>query len=149
MKTKIYYFAYGSNLSERQMLQRCPHAIVVGKARVKNYQLEITGYSKRWRGGAATLVRRNDREVWGVVYLLDQDCLLRLNGFEGVKYRRYDTTYLTCHFSNGRKRRVLTYFREPRRLSHPSSIYRALIINGAKHFELPPSYIARLQTELR
>lgn len=42
MKEK-YYLAYGSNLSIAQMVQRCPNAVYVGKATIKDYQLLFKG----------------------------------------------------------------------------------------------------------
>ena len=38
-----YYLAYGSNLSMAQMAQRCPDAIYVGTAELKDYQLLFKG----------------------------------------------------------------------------------------------------------
>lgn len=34
-----YYLAYGSNLSMAQMAQRCPDAVYVGTAELKDYRL--------------------------------------------------------------------------------------------------------------
>lgn len=42
MKTK-YYIAYGSNMDERQMAFRCPHARLVGKSVVDGYELLFKG----------------------------------------------------------------------------------------------------------
>ena len=38
-----YYLAYGSNLSVRQMLHRCPDAVYVGTAEIPDYQLLFKG----------------------------------------------------------------------------------------------------------
>ena len=38
-----YYLAYGSNLSVRQMLHRCPDAVYVGTAEITDYQLLFKG----------------------------------------------------------------------------------------------------------
>lgn len=38
-----YYLAYGSNLSMAQMAQRCPDAVYVGTAELKDYQLLFKG----------------------------------------------------------------------------------------------------------
>ena len=40
-----YYVAYGSNLSEKQMAQRCPDAKVVGKASLPGYKLVFRRYA--------------------------------------------------------------------------------------------------------
>ena len=147
--TKILYFAYGSNLSQRQMLRRCPHARFVAKAKLKNYQFAITGHSTHWNGGCATILPARDNEVWGVVYELDEDCLLRLDGFEGIKYRRYTRRHVTCHFTNGKKREAVTYIREPKQLTHSSRKYRNAIVHGALRFGLPHQYVTSLKAHLQ
>ena len=147
--TKIFYFAYGSNLSYRQMLRRCPHARFVAKAKLKNYQFAITGRSAHWHGGCATILPARGSEVWGVMYELDEDCLLRLDGFEGLKYKRYARRRISCQFANGKKRLAVTYIREPKRLTHASKKYRDTIVDGARHFELPQDYVALLKTYLQ
>ena len=38
-----YYLAYGSNLNTRQMAHRCPTAVVVGTAVIKDYRLKFKG----------------------------------------------------------------------------------------------------------
>ena len=60
-----YYLAYGSNLSVEQMAKRCPDAIYVGTAELKDYQLlfkqggsgtyltvEPNDGTKRWQQGS-------------------------------------------------------------------------------------------------
>ncbi len=148
-KTKIYYFAYGSNLSQKQMFARCPHAVLVGKARVQNYKFAITGYSSRWRGGVATIVSKRGSEVWGAIYELDPDCLVRLDGFEGVKYRAYVRKIITCRYANNKKCLATTYVREPRRLTHWSAKYRNIILDSARKLNLPADYIVSLHQSLR
>lgn len=44
MKFKKYYLAYGSNLNLDQMKRRCPHAKVVGKAKIEGYRLAFKGF---------------------------------------------------------------------------------------------------------
>lgn len=43
-----YYLAYGSNLSMAQMAQRCPDAVYVGTAELKDYQLLFKGKDAVW-----------------------------------------------------------------------------------------------------
>jgi gamma-glutamylcyclotransferase (GGCT)/AIG2-like uncharacterized protein YtfP len=148
LKQKIYYFAYGSNLSHVQMHRRCSHAKYVGKAYIKNYRVITTGFSSRWRGGVATIIRARDMIVWGVVYELDAHCLLRLDGFEGVRYKLYKRKVITCYSQNGKKRQVLTYIREPKKIRHSSKRYKRIILKGAHFYGLPKGYIRKLASEL-
>lgn len=148
-KTKIYYFAYGSNLSLKQMLERCPHARFVAKAKIKDHRFEITGYSARWRGGVATIEMQKDSEVWGVVYEVDSHCLLRLDGFERLRQKAYSRKVVTSHFSNGKTKRVMVYIREPKKITHSGAKYRRTILKGALSAGLPLEYITTLKTYLK
>ncbi len=40
---KTIYMAYGSNMHEIQMSQRCPTAILLGKSELNNYSLSVKG----------------------------------------------------------------------------------------------------------
>lgn len=51
-----YYLAYGSNLSVEQMATRCPEAIYVGTAEIKDYQLLFK------RGGSGTYLTVEPKE---------------------------------------------------------------------------------------
>ena len=63
-----YYLAYGSNLNIRQMSHRCPSAIPVGTAIIKDYRLKcIRSLSgRRMSPSDSDLFQPNgaDRERW-------------------------------------------------------------------------------------
>jgi gamma-glutamylcyclotransferase len=46
----MYYFAYGSNLSLKQMAERCPEAKPKFTAILPNYKVIFTGWSRKWHG---------------------------------------------------------------------------------------------------
>lgn len=145
---KRYYFAYGSNLSVRQMKRRCPHAEVVGIGKISNYSFAITGFSRRWNGGVATIIPAKNQVVWGVVYALDDHCLARLDRFEGVFRKRYARQRMYCTLRNGRKKMVSIYVREPRRFRHSSWAYQRVILEAAHAAGLPNGYIQDLKQTL-
>jgi gamma-glutamylcyclotransferase (GGCT)/AIG2-like uncharacterized protein YtfP len=94
---RILVFAYGSNLNEKQMRARCPSAKRFTTAVLPGHELVFAGYSYRWGGAVASLVRRPDTRVPGVLYrVLDAD-LARLDGFEGCPraYRRRQKLAIT------------------------------------------------------
>lgn len=141
-KTKtLYYFAYGSNMNFKQMHRRCPHAQFVGRAKIQNYQLFFAGRSWRWKGGGATIVPKSGSQVWGGVFKLDEDCFKKLNGFEGVNYKKYIPKTMVCSYSNGQKRRVVTYIRKSSYPNKPSSRYKRTILSGMKDSGLSKNYI--------
>lgn len=81
-----YYFAYGSNLSFKQMHTRCPDAQGVVSVVAVGWRLAFFGEgTKRWgQGGVASLVKDSSAKVGGALYLLSEDDELTLDGFEGV-----------------------------------------------------------------
>ncbi|HSX05051.1 MAG TPA: gamma-glutamylcyclotransferase family protein [Candidatus Saccharimonadales bacterium] len=133
----MYYFAYGSNLSTKQMIRRCPHARVVGKARLSNYTLAFSGFSPRWQGGVATIIPQPGAEVLGVVYALDQHCLEQLDGFEGVHLGHYyRQTILVTRTDTGTEQATITYIRSSYAASRPTTAYRTTILEGAREHGL-------------
>ncbi|MCE7891177.1 MAG: gamma-glutamylcyclotransferase, partial [Sorangiineae bacterium PRO1] len=52
----VPYFAYGSNLGQSALRERCPSARQLGVARVEGFRLGFTRRSEKRRGGVADLV---------------------------------------------------------------------------------------------
>ncbi len=82
MKT-VLYFAYGSNLDEGQMLERCPGAKTMGHATLPNHALTFGGFSHKWSSAVASVRRAAGERVEGVLYRLPADDLDRLDRAEG------------------------------------------------------------------
>ena len=83
-------FCFGSNLSQRQMLRRCPRAVYVGVATLHGYRLAFRGHSAGWGGAVATVVPAKGRRVVGTVFVIGPMDLMRLDRCEGHPwcYRR-------------------------------------------------------------
>lgn len=98
-------FAYGSNLDEAQMRQRCPDSVVLGRAALPNHALVFGGYSARWDSPVASLGRLEGAEVAGLLYRVTEADLVRLDACEGVPlaYGRVTKVVVDEH---GRKRRA-------------------------------------------
>jgi len=103
----VRYFAYGSNLDEEQMRARCPSAVVEGPAMLPNHTLVFGGFSHRWGGAVASIVRARGVAVPGLVYTLEGDDVARLDRIEGhpFAYERVARFVVV----EGRRRRVQTY----------------------------------------
>lgn len=82
MKTALY-FAYGSNLDEGQMLERCPGAKSMGHAVLPNHELTFGGFSHTWSGAVASVRRAPGKSVDGVLYRIPVEDLTRLDRAEG------------------------------------------------------------------
>lgn len=70
-----FYFAYGSNMNPVRIRQRIPQARLVGKATIKGWRLVERLY--------ADIERAKGRTVEGVLYLVNQTELYRLDAYEG------------------------------------------------------------------
>lgn len=104
----MLYFAYGSNLDEGQMRARCPSAVVVGAAVLPNHELAFGGFSHRWGGAVASVVRARGARVEGLLYALDDGEVAHLDRFEGHPFA-YERVARFVVVDGGRRRRVQTY----------------------------------------
>ena len=77
------YFAYGSNMSRRQMAERCPDHECLGIAVLKDHALCFPRTSPIRNCGVAGLAETPGAEVWGVVYRLHDGDLTALDRREG------------------------------------------------------------------
>jgi gamma-glutamylcyclotransferase (GGCT)/AIG2-like uncharacterized protein YtfP len=138
----MYYFAYGSNMNWPQMQRRCPSARFVCIARLIDYQFGITRHSRLRDCGTANVIPAPGKEVWGIIYDVNDDELLLLDSFEDG-YRRET---LMVRSDVGEPLTALVYIAE---LEHnvplPSAEYKQLIVEGAKHWRVPNAYLATLE----
>ena len=79
-QTMRYYLAYGSNLSVAQMLSRCPDAIYVGTAEIKDYRLLFRGSGS---GSYLTIEKCKGRTVPVLVWKVSESDERALDLYEG------------------------------------------------------------------
>jgi hypothetical protein len=77
------YFAYGSNLDPRQMIERCPKAKYIGRATLAGWELEFVGQSRNWGGAVANIMRKKGAIVPGTVWRLNRKDLDAMDTCEG------------------------------------------------------------------
>lgn len=136
---RALYFAFGSNLDERQMRERCPSAKAGPRATLDGHRLVFRGASRRWGGGVATVVRDPERHVEGRVYTLDHADLERLDRFEGCP-GAYSRVSRVVRFRNGRRARVHLYvFVDGLQVNPPSKQYFAVIARAYRKLALEPT----------
>ena len=87
----MYYFAYASNLSKKQMQARCPDSQPMFVATLPNYKLVFTGWSREWRGGKAAIKSFRGEKVRGAIYEVTDACLRQLDKYESG-YARLNVT---------------------------------------------------------
>lgn len=81
MEKRFNYFAYGSNMNEQRMLERCPGARLVGKATLAGYRLVERLY--------ADVEPLSGKVVEGVLWTVTESDVYRLDGYEGVEHGIY------------------------------------------------------------
>lgn len=84
----MYYFAYGFNLSRRQMEACVPGSKAVFAATLLNHRVIFAGDSRQWHGAVVSLRRVQGQRVEGAVYDLTPVQLNKLDAIEGRLYRR-------------------------------------------------------------
>jgi cation transport regulator ChaC len=131
-------FAYGSNLSLRQMKTRCPSARVIGVGELKGWRLSYAGGSKRWRGAVATIVKDPHGAVPGVVYdipeIPDVERLERHEGFPHTYDRRF---VLVTVRGRAARKRAWAYYHNEDEGGWPSEAYFRTIVAGYRDHGLP------------
>ena len=128
----MYYFAYASNLSRKQMLARCPDAEPKFIATLPNYKLIFTGWSRQWRGGVASIKPFRGEKVIGGVYEISEKDLRLLDRREGYP-ADYDRLNIRVMTEDGDPVEAVTYIRRQQsEETRPSPEYLAVIQQGCK-----------------
>ncbi|MBW2279513.1 MAG: gamma-glutamylcyclotransferase [Deltaproteobacteria bacterium] len=137
----VSYFAYGSNLDADQMRERCPSSQALARARLDDHRLDFTHWSRRWRGGAADVIREPGATVWGVVYRLCTDDLERLDRFEGG----YARIQVRVEDASGARHEALSYSVREKSSHAPCPAYLARMVDWGERWGLPESYLEDLR----
>jgi cation transport regulator ChaC len=147
----VLYFAYGSNMSRKQMHERCPAHEHLGIAVLPDHALCFPRTSPVRNCGVAGLIAKPGEEVWGVIYRLNDADLAALDRREGHdpakshdenRYNRKAVRVLM----GGKALDCFTYVARPEPGTHvPSAAYLATIIIGAEENGLPARYVEALK----
>jgi len=128
----VYYFAYGSNLSKKQMKERCPDSKSMFVATLPNYQLVFVGWARRWRGGVATIKPFRGEKVFGAIYELSERDLGRLDKYEGYP-DSYNRLNVVVFDEDGESVKAVTYIKAGRlEETQPSREYLSAMQQGYK-----------------
>jgi len=129
----VYYFAYGSTLNRKQMLERCPDSKPIFVATLPNYKLVFVGWSRQWRGGVASIKPFRGEKVLGAIYEVSEECLRRLDKYESS----YNRMNITVFDEDSEPIEAVTYIKavQPEE-TKPSEEYLAVIRQGYKDWRL-------------
>ena len=129
----MYYFAYGSNLNKRQMIERCPDSKPVFTAILPNYKLVFVGWFRQWRGGVASIKSFRGDRVRGAIYEISEQCLRQLDRYESG-YNRFKVTVLG---EDSEPIEAITYIKAGQlEETPPSKEYLAVIQQGLRDWRL-------------
>ncbi len=135
-----YYLAYGSNLNIRQMAHRCPTAIPVGTAVIKDYRLMFKGSQT---GSYLTIEKAKGYEVPVAVWKVEDEDEHYLDCYEGYPTFYYKKDIEIDFISIKRKlphhaRAFVYIMHEDRKLGIPTKHYVGVCLEGYKAFGFNP-----------
>jgi len=135
------YFAYGSNMDQAAMLQRCPASKPVGIGRLMRHRFII------FDEGYATVVRDPQRAVWGMVWDLALADVPALDRYESLSTGLYTKVIQPVVTAKG-PRRAIVYVGRSAKPGMPLPGYMEGVIEAAQHAGLPDDYIRSLSVWL-
>jgi len=132
----VYYFAYGANLNKKLMQERCPDSKPVSTAILPNYKLVFAGWSRQWRGGAASIKSFRGDRVRGAIYEISERCLRQLDKYEGYPHN-YNRLKVTVFDEDDEPVEAMTYIKAGQlEETQPSKEYLAVIQQGLRDWRL-------------
>jgi gamma-glutamylcyclotransferase len=139
---KLNYFAFGSNLSSRRLLQRIPEASVHSVATLTRHQL-CWRKNDRGQSGKCDIdfTGRSDDTVYGVIYLMTHEEKLELDVYEtagfGYAHKQIEVTTL-----QGQSVEAFTYYAlDIDHAQQPFHWYKEHVLRGALEHEFPLHYV--------
>ena len=130
----MLYFAFGSNLNQKQMKRRCKDSKYIGCYSLKNYKLVFRNYYLG--GGVADIQKDKNSTVLGAIYKISKKDEKELDVYED-----FPKTYIKKYFKLLGKKVMFYYM--PKKTMHvpPSKRYLNLIIQGYKDCGYKNNYI--------
>jgi gamma-glutamylcyclotransferase (GGCT)/AIG2-like uncharacterized protein YtfP len=138
-----------------QMKERCPSSTFVCRAKLPSHRLAFTLRSFSRGCGVADILLDEAKDVWGVVYELPENELEHLDKSEDFRPGRpndqNEYTRENHHVwpeSDSNRRLLVSLYRGHPQPNPPlpNSEYKNLIVEGARHWQLPADYIQELES---
>ncbi|MFC1553161.1 gamma-glutamylcyclotransferase family protein [candidate division KSB1 bacterium] len=139
---QLLYFAYGSNMLHQQMKERCPGSKFIKQAFLIGYKFVYDGNSKKCAGAVGNIVKSKNSKVYGGLYEINEENLIALDGYEGYP-NNYDRMEVEIEDNEDKIYEAKVYFRKWKRRGKPSSLYRKIVIMGARECGISDEYISK------
>ena len=130
----MLYFAFGSNLNQKQMKRRCRDSKYIGCYSLKNYKLVFRNYFLG--GGVADVEKKKNSSVLGAIYKISKKDERELDIYED-----FPKTYIKKYFRLLGKKVMFYYMPKKTKSIPPSKRYLNLIIQGYKDCGYRNNYI--------
>jgi hypothetical protein len=141
-RSQFVYFAYGSNMLTRRLLERAPSAVPIGSGYVTGRRLTFDKIGEDGSGKCDALATGRSRDrVYGVAFGLRAEDGIELDAIEGSGYRR-DRAQVTM--PHGVVEAMLYVAVRTDAGLEPFDWYRALTVAGAREHGLPSEWLDRL-----
>lgn len=138
-----YYFAYGSNMDEEQMTERCPTAERVDVAMLSDHALVFNRRGSYRPGGVASVAASPGDRVYGVLWRISSSDLEGLDETEDPD--AYERRTDTIRGLDGTSWRGYVYEAIPEGTFEPDGEYLDLLVEAAQKASLPGPYIEGLK----
>ena len=130
----MLYFAFGSNLYQKQMKKRCKDSKYIGCHKLKGYKLVFR--HMYYGGGVADVERKKNSEVLGAIYRISKKDEKKLDLYEDFPH-----VYIKKYFKLWGRKVMFYYMPKKSKLIPPSKRYLNLIIKGYKDCGYKNNYI--------
>ena len=130
----MLYFAFGSNLYQKQMKKRCKDSKYIGCYQLKNYKLVFRHFY--FGGGVADVQRKKNSAVLGAIYNISKKDEKKLDIYED-----FPNTYIKKYFKLRGKKVMFYYMPKKTKTIPPSKRYLNLIIKGYRDCGYRNNYI--------
>ena len=124
----MFYFAYGSNLHQRQMKNRCPDSIPLARVKLNGYRLEFNR--------VADIVEEDGAVTWGAIYTVSPEDIKSLDRYEGYP-RFYTKIAVEVEDQQGEALQAFAYVMNVKGCKEPSDGYYRIIEKGYWDWDLP------------
>ena len=132
----MLYFAYGSNLSHKQMRDRCQNAKYIKNIFLEGYKLSFCTINRNY--GAANIIKKLDSKVPGGVWKISANDEKELDYYEGFPIK-YVKDFFTL---NGEK--VMFYIiKRQCSFKPPQRWYVDIINQGYKDCKIDREYLRK------
>ena len=130
----MLYFAFGSNLYQKQMKKRCKDSKYIGCHKLKGYKLVFR--HMYYGGGVADVERKKNGTVLGAIYKISKQDEKKLDVYEDFPH-----VYVKKYFKLFGRKVMFYYMPKKSKPIPPSKRYLNLIIKGYRDCGYKNNYI--------